>query len=261
MIASGWRSTLLCRVSVPYRIRRSDRARRIRVSVDNDGQVEVILPKRSPERHAEEAVRQLGPWIERRKRAVARAVSDMKRAPGTVPYLGESLRLVPDAGRTRVHRSGDALLVPAHDMEQALERWYRRQAKLEIGPRLDAAVARYGTSYTGLTIRGQRTRWASRSSSGGMSFNWRLLLAPPETLLTSLAEAGLFGVAGPRSQGGHDVSPAVFAELVEALASGCLATAFVWVQHHGAVRALTETRNQPLADAWLTDLCAGRRRA
>jgi predicted metal-dependent hydrolase len=169
-------------VSVPYRIRRSDRARRIRVSVDNDGQVEVILPKRSPERHAEEAVRQLGPWIERRKRAVARAVSDMKRAPGTVPYLGESLRLVPDAGRTRVHRSGDALLVPARDMEQALERWYRRQAKREIGPRLDAAVARYGTSYTGLTIRGQRTRWASRSSAGGMSFNWRLLLAPPEIL-------------------------------------------------------------------------------
>ena len=30
--------------------------------------------------------------------------------------------------------------------------------------------------------RGQRTRWASRSSSGGMSFNWRLLLAPPEIL-------------------------------------------------------------------------------
>jgi predicted metal-dependent hydrolase len=33
-----------------------------------------------------------------------------------------------------------------------------------------------------LTIRGQKTRWASCSSSGGMSFNWRLLLAPPEIL-------------------------------------------------------------------------------
>jgi len=169
-------------MSVPYRIRRSDRARRIRVSVGNDGQVEVVLPRRSPERHAEEAVRQLGPWIERRKRAVARAASEVRRAPGTVPYLGETLRLVPDSGRTRVQRRGDALLIPAHDAEAALERWYRRQAKLEIAPRLDAAVARYGTSYTGLTIRGQRTRWASRSSSGGMSFNWRLLLAPPEIL-------------------------------------------------------------------------------
>jgi predicted metal-dependent hydrolase len=169
-------------VSVPYRIRRSDRARRIRVSVDNDGQVEVVLPRRSPERHAEEAVRQLGPWIERRKRAVARAVSEIAREPGTVPYLGQTLRLVPEPGRTRVHRRGEELLVPAGDPRAALERWYRRQAKLEIGPRLDAAVARYGTAYSGLTIRGQRTRWASRSSSGGMSFNWRLLLAPPEIL-------------------------------------------------------------------------------
>ena len=76
----------------------------------------------------------------------------------------------------------DELLVPEGDPSAALERWYRRQAKVEIAARLDAATARYGTGYTGLTIRGQRTRWASRSSSGGMSFNWRLLLAPPEVL-------------------------------------------------------------------------------
>jgi predicted metal-dependent hydrolase len=169
-------------VSVPYRIRRSDRARRIRVSVDNDGQVEVVLPARSPERHAEDAVRQLAPWIARRRAAVARAVNEMAREPGTVPYLGETLMLVAEPGRTRVHRRGDTLLVPEGDPREALERWYRRQAKLEIAPRLDAATARYGTSYSGLTIRGQRTRWASRSTSGGMSFNWRLLLAPPEIL-------------------------------------------------------------------------------
>ena len=49
-------------------------------------------------------------------------------------------------------------------------------------PRLDAATQRAGSRYTGLTIRGQRTRWASCSSTGAMSFNWRLLLAPPEIL-------------------------------------------------------------------------------
>jgi predicted metal-dependent hydrolase len=169
-------------VSVPYRIRRSDRARRIRVSVDGDGQVEVVLPRRSPERHAEDAVRKLAPWIERRKRAVARAAIEVARAPGTVPYLGEALRLVPEPGRVRVHRRGDELLVPEGDPREALERWYRRQAKLEIAPRLDAATARAGTGYNGLTIRGQRTRWASCSTTGAMSFNWRLLLAPAEIL-------------------------------------------------------------------------------
>jgi predicted metal-dependent hydrolase len=169
-------------VSVPYRIRRSDRARRVRVTVDGRGEVEVVLPRRSPERHAEEAVRELRTWIERRRLAVARASLEVGRKPGTVPYLGASLRLVAEPGRSRVVRRGDSVVVPAGDPRPALERWYRRQARVEVAARLDAACARAGTSYSGLTIRGQRTRWASRSSSGGMSFNWRLLLAPPEIL-------------------------------------------------------------------------------
>jgi predicted metal-dependent hydrolase len=67
-------------------------------------------------------------------------------------------------------------------VREALEKWYRRQARIEVAPRLDAACARAGTRYERLSIRGQRTRWASCSSEGAMSFNWRLLLAPPEIL-------------------------------------------------------------------------------
>ena len=165
-----------------FRVRRSPRARRVRVSVDGAGEVEVVLPKRAPERAAAQAVRELTPWIERRRRTLARAAAEIARPEGTVPYLGRDLRLVPQPGRERVHRRGDELLVPKRDAAAAIERWYRRQARAEIGPRLDAAVARAGTSYTGLTIRGQKTRWASCSTTGHMSFNWRLLLAPEAVL-------------------------------------------------------------------------------
>jgi predicted metal-dependent hydrolase len=81
-----------------------------------------------------------------------------------------------------VHRRGDALLVPVHDRAESLERWYRRAARAEIAPRLDAATSRAGVAYTTLTIRGQKTRWASCSQNGAMSFNWRLLLAPESVL-------------------------------------------------------------------------------
>ena len=80
-------------------------------------------------------------------------------------------------------RRGETLLVPAGaDRVPALERWYRRAARAEIEPRLDRACALAGTSYSRLTIRGQRTRWASCSQRGAMSFNWRLLLAPEAVL-------------------------------------------------------------------------------
>jgi predicted metal-dependent hydrolase len=167
---------------VPFRVRRSPRARRVRVSVGVDGIAEVVLPKRAPERAAAEAVAELRPWIDRRRRAMARVRAEVAGPPGTVPYLDCSLALVPQPGRTRVHRRGDALLVPAGDPREALERWYRRAARTEIAPRLDAATARAGTGYAGLTIRGQRTRWASCSATGQMSFNWRLLLAPEAVL-------------------------------------------------------------------------------
>jgi predicted metal-dependent hydrolase len=165
-----------------YSLRRSPRARRVRVSVENDGAVRVTLPKRAPLRAADEAVRELAPWIARRRRALARATAEVARTPGTMSYLGGELRLVAQPGRTRVHRRGDTLLVPATGRVEALERWYRRAARAEIAPRLDAAVARAGTSYARLTIRGQRTRWGSCSTAGAMSFNWRLLLAPEPVL-------------------------------------------------------------------------------
>ena len=165
-----------------FRVRRSPRARRVRVSVDGSGEVEVVLPKRAPERAAAQAVRELTPWIERRRRTLARAAAEIARPEGTVPFLGQDLRLVPQPGRERVHRRGDLLLVPPGDAGDAIERYYRRRARAEIAPRLDAATARAGTAYKGLTIRGQRTRWASCSADGAMSFNWRLLLAPEAVL-------------------------------------------------------------------------------
>src|ERR671923_2326849 len=98
-----------------YTLRRSPRARRVRVSVENDGAVRVTLPRRAPLRAADQAVRELAPWIERRRRALARVAAEVARTPGTVPYLGTELRLVPEAGRERVHRRGGGLLVPADE--------------------------------------------------------------------------------------------------------------------------------------------------
>jgi predicted metal-dependent hydrolase len=167
---------------IQYTIRRSERARQVRVNVHATSGVEVVLPTRAPERAAAAAVSELRPWIERRLAEFEHALAQIAARAGTVPYLGHPLRLVPEPGRMRVHRRGDSLLVPAGDPRPALERYYRRAARAEIAPRLDRACALADSSYSGLDIRSQRTRWASCSASGRMSFNWRLLLAPERVL-------------------------------------------------------------------------------
>jgi predicted metal-dependent hydrolase len=169
---------------IPYRIRRSQRVRRVRVAVDLDRGVEVVLPMRTPERAAAAAVAELRPWIERRLAEVAALRSRLAERAGWLPYLDERLTLVEEPGRTRVHRRGQDLFVPAGDEARraGVERWYRRAARDEVSVRLDRATAAAGLSYSSLSIRGQRTRWASCAADGSMSFNWRLLLAPERVL-------------------------------------------------------------------------------
>jgi predicted metal-dependent hydrolase len=167
---------------IPYTVRRSARARRVHVNVHAHTGVEVVLPARAPERAAAAAVSELRPWIERRLDEARDALDRVRARGGTLPYLGTPLVLTPQAGRSRVHRRGERLLVPAGDARPALERFYRRAARAEISSRLDRATALAGSSYSGLSIRAQRTRWASCSAAGRMSFNWRLLLAPERVL-------------------------------------------------------------------------------
>ena len=180
---SGPDRTLSAVEEIVYSVRRSERARRVRVTVEPNIGVEVVLPWRASERAADAAVRELRPWIERRMRDLETAQAVVAARGDHVPYLGELLEIRPQPGRTRVHRRGPQLLTPADpECGPALERWYRRAAHREIAPRLRQACAQAGTAYTKLTIRGQRTRWASCSRTGAMSFNWRLLLGP-ETVL------------------------------------------------------------------------------
>lgn len=52
----------------------------------------------------------------------------------------------------------------------------------------------------------------------------------PEEHLRGLADAGLYGIFAPAEAGGLGLGPEV-PLVIEVLASGCLASTFVWLQH------------------------------
>jgi alkylation response protein AidB-like acyl-CoA dehydrogenase len=83
----------------------------------------------------------------------------------------------------------------------------------------------------------------------------------PRSHLDTLAEAGLFGLVGPREFGGVAADVSTFCSVVEALAGGCLSTTFVWIQHHTPVRTITASGNSAMQQEWLPRLCSGETRA
>ena len=63
-----------------------------------------------------------------------------------------------------------------------LERKFRKAAKEYIPYRVEYFHKYTGGHYASITIRDQKSRWGSCSSHGTLSFNYRLMMAPPHIL-------------------------------------------------------------------------------
>jgi hypothetical protein len=130
---------------VEVQVRESQRARQVRAVWRQGAPVELVVPVGTSERAVDRALRRHAPWIG------AQVASELP------PVLGlDAVRLTEKEGR----RLARALVT-----ETA-----RREA-----PRI-------GVEYARIAIRDTRSRWGSCSSTGTLSFTWRLALAPREIL-------------------------------------------------------------------------------
>ncbi|MDP9795353.1 alkylation response protein AidB-like acyl-CoA dehydrogenase [Catenuloplanes nepalensis] len=80
----------------------------------------------------------------------------------------------------------------------------------------------------------------------------------PQSHLDMLRRFGFYGVAAPAEHGGLGMEDmATAAHLLEVLASGCLTTTLVWMQHHGVVLGTAASKTPGLRETWLHRLAAG----
>jgi alkylation response protein AidB-like acyl-CoA dehydrogenase len=139
--------------------------------------------------------------------------------------------------------------------------WTPKPEKRSLTPRLDLC----GPSAPEFIPNAENILSAAGDLAEGVLFPGAVITDKaslvPRSNLDALAGADLYGLVGPREAGGLglEMGPTAW-RVIETLAGGCLATTFVWMQHHTAVTtvagASAETR-----DRWLFPLCRGERRA
>jgi predicted metal-dependent hydrolase len=211
---------------VSYTLRRSPRARTLRVVIHPDRGVVVTVPDAGrrgwsdAERHVATFLGERERWLRRHLARQADARDELAARGGLedgalVRYRGDLHRLRFEPARPRIRRSSvervggdveDLLIVrrAASDRRSTaavLEAWFRPRAKTEIERAISRHADPLGVRPTAVSMRDPRSRWGSASRGGRLSFSWRLILAPPEALETvvihELAHLRIFG-HGPR---------------------------------------------------------------
>jgi len=171
---------------VPIRLRRSDRARRIVLRVaPRSGEFELVIPRFVSLGTALRFAATQTDWIERRLNRLPQRLAFAHGA--IIPLLGEPHVLRHEPGhRGGIERvlgedGGAALQIGggAEHLPRRLRDFLRREARRIVAPLAHDKAARIGRRIRRLSIRDSRTRWGSCSSTGTLSFSWRLVLTPP----------------------------------------------------------------------------------
>lgn len=172
---------------VAVSIKRNPRARRLILRLDPASGLPVVtLPARTPLRQADAFLRNNVGWLESR---LGRAPDAVAFEDGALfPLRGVPCRIAHRGGRGLVqlepHGKEPCLSVPgdAAHLSRRITDWLTREARRDF----EAAVAHYaaesGKSAAGIRIGDAKSRWGSCSSSGVLTFSWRLVLAPPHVL-------------------------------------------------------------------------------
>jgi len=169
-------------------VRRHRQARRYTLRIHAPSrEVVLTMPPRGSVRQAREFAEKHGAWIAAR----------LRRLPDAAPFAHDALLPLRGIEHRIDHRPGarGTVWVEAHPSEcmlcvagdrrhlpRRVRDYLKREAKRDLEVASQVAAQGLGVTIKRVSVRDQSSRWGSCSSSGVLSYSWRLILAPPFVL-------------------------------------------------------------------------------
>lgn len=170
--------------SLPLRIRRHPRARRLTLRVDSAAEGAVVtIPASVPIEEGIDWAQRKSAWLLEMIEGLPPRVAFVDGA--VVPFLGIGHRIChrPDQ-KGVVWRDNGQIHVTGNPefLARRVTDWLRREARREIVTRVAAKAEMLGRPAGRIGLRDTRSRWGSCASNGNLSFCWRLIMAPERVL-------------------------------------------------------------------------------
>jgi hypothetical protein len=179
-----------------YRIRESSRARHVSIKVHLNGQIEVVIPLGFDHHQVQDLLYKRRAWLWQTVQQLEHKTAELNQAhfevtPSQIELrsrqqtwqvlyqLGESqqLTLTQPSPLTLLLRGDTENAAACADL---LRQWLTRRARAEFAPWLRELSFDINLPFNRISIRGQKTRWASCSTQKNISLNYKLLFLPPD---------------------------------------------------------------------------------
>lgn len=164
----------------------------VRIKLLKANAIEIKSPRVFSLQKAEQILRQNERWIQEQNEQFIKKdtikINQSLQSGSVLLWRGRPITLeiaVSEKEPASIILSGNTLQVKTASsdaFQQDLKKWYIDQSRKQLLERTAYWQKIMDIEIGKIHIKDQKTRWGSCSSLGNLNFNWRLVMAPPETM-------------------------------------------------------------------------------